>query len=190
MNPLFAPYQPDAHGVPLHDVTIRPATRDDLPATAAQSAQREGGDPAEWSAVHGRKFDDDRQVLLVAEHEGQIIGHAWLTWLTPVADGGRGAPDGWYLSGVVVVPRFRRRGVGRRLTQARVEWVLRRNESVHYVVSARNRASRTLHAELGFREVGHDFVVPGVVFAQADGILCRLDEQVDADVVDLASRRA
>lgn len=190
VNTLFAPYQPDAHGVPLPDVAIRLACRDDLPCTAALAASREGGELAEWAAIHGRQFDDDKRVLLVAEHEGEVIGYAWLSWLTPVADGGRNAPDGWYLSGVVVAPAFRRRGIGRRLTQARIDWVLEREASAHYVVSRSNQASRTLHAELGFSEVSDDFVLPGVVFSNHDGILCRLDARPDAEVIELASRRA
>lgn len=189
VNTLFAPYQPDAHGVPLAGVTIREADADDVAFTGALTASREGGDPAEWAAQHARRLDNDCQALLVAEHEGVIIAYGWLAYLTPGADGGRDAPDGWYLSGVVVAPPFRRRGVGRRLTRARVEWVLERDSSVFYVVSASNLASRTLHAELGFREVTDDFVVPGVVFTKADGILCRLDARPDADVIDLAARR-
>ena len=189
VNTLFAPYQPDAHGVPLEDVTIRNARPDDCVSTGALTAAREGGDPAEWAAQHARRLDSDRQALLVAEHADAMIAYGWLAHLTPVADGGSNAPDGWYLSGVVVAPEFRRRGVGRRLTQARVDWVLEREPSVFYVVSATNRASRTMHAELGFREVTTDFVLPGVVFTRADGILCRLDARPDADVIDLASRR-
>lgn len=189
MNTLFAPFQPDAHGVPLPDVVIRTACRADLPFTAALAARREGGELAEWAAIHGRQFDDERRALLVAEHRGTVIGYAWLAWLTPVADGGRNAPDGWYLSGVVVDPVFRRRGIGRRLTQARIAWVLERADAAFYVVSRSNRASRTLHAELGFREVTDDFVLPGVVFGNDDGLLCRLDERPDADVIDLTSRR-
>lgn len=190
VNTLFAPYAPDAHGVPLPDVVVRTARRDDLPSTAALAAHREGGGLAEWAAMHGRQFDDEARMLMVAEHRGMVIGYAWLAWLTPVADGGRNAPDGWYLSGVVVAPGHRRRGIGRRLTQARIERVLAREPSAHYVVSASNRASRTLHAELGFVEVTDDFVVPGVVFSNHDGILCRLDARPDAEVIDLASRRS
>ena len=67
VNTLFAPFQPDAHGVPLTDVVIRTACRDDLPFTAGLAAQREGAGVAEWTAIHGRQFEDDKRVLLVAE---------------------------------------------------------------------------------------------------------------------------
>ena len=189
MNSLTAPYRPEAHGVPLPDVSIREACRADIELTATLAAHREGGVLSEWSAIHARQFDDDNRALLVAAHSGEVIAYAWFAHLTPVAHGGRNAPDGWYLSGVVVRPEFRRRGVGRRLTQARVDWVLEREPSVHYVVSASNLASRTMHAELGFREITTDFSLPGVVFGKSDGILCRLDTRPDADVIDLASRR-
>ncbi|WP_454226258.1 GNAT family N-acetyltransferase [Propioniciclava flava] len=66
--------------------------------------------------------------------------------------GGRNAPDGWYLSGVVIAPDARRRGLGRRLTQERIDWALERGSAVYYVVAASNWASRALHGELGFEE--------------------------------------
>lgn len=189
MNSLFAPYAPDAHGVPLTDAVVRPAVHDDLVFTAALAALREGGDRADWGAQHQRRFGDPRQKLLVAELDGEIVGFGWLSWLTPVESGGRNAPDGWYLSGVVVAPAFRRRGLGRRLTQARVDWALRQQGVVHYVVAGSNLASRALHASLGFSEVTTDFTLPGTVFGNDDGILCRLEARPDAEVVDLASRR-
>lgn len=189
VNTLFAPYQPDAHGVPLSDALIRRGTREDLAFTGVLSAQREGGVPAEWTAQHQRKFADPTQALFVAEHEGEVIGYGWLAWLDPEAQGGRNAPEGWYLGGVVVAPAFRRRGLGRRLTQARIDWALDRADAVHYVVSASNQASRTLHATLGFAEITTDFRFPGVVFSRDDGILCRLDRRPDARIIDLAAHR-
>lgn len=189
VNALFAPFTPDASGGPLAGVVVRPGVADDLPAIADLAAQRECGDLADRLAVHGRRFADERQRLFVAEHDDAIVGYAWASWLTPVADGGRRAPDGWYLSGIVLAPALRRRGIGRRLTEARVAWVLGHDDHIYYVVSASNGPSRTLHAELGFREISTDFVVPGVVFTNADGILCQLDKRPDADVIDLARRR-
>lgn len=188
MNALFAPFTPDASGSPLAGLVVRPGTSDDLPAIADLAAQRECG-LADWLAVHRRRFADERQRLFVAEHDGAVVGYAWVSWLTPVADGGRRAPDGWYLSGIVVLPALRRRGIGRRLTQARIAWALERTDHVYYVVSASHRASRTLHAELGFSEIATDFLVPSVVFSNSDGILCRVGKPQDAAVIDLASRR-
>jgi len=166
----FAEYQPDAHGVPLPELTVRRAEPADLPACAALMAEREGDDEAAWLdrlqfwALAG-------QQLFVATLPGRVIGCARLSWLTPGADGGRNAPDGWYLNGVVVTPGFRRRGLGRALTLARCRWVWERGGRVHFVVNARNRASMDLHREVGFREVTRDFVLPGVTFTGGEGVL-------------------
>ncbi|HRL50233.1 MAG TPA: GNAT family N-acetyltransferase [Propioniciclava sp.] len=189
MNTLFAPFEPDSSGSPLPEADVRVGVRDDLLRTGALAAQREGGLPADWVAQHERRFDTDGNQLFVVELGHQVIGYGWVSFLTPVDHGGRNAPDGWYLSGVVIAPGSRRRGLGRRLTQKRVDWALARGSAVYYVVSASNRASRALHAELGFEELTDDFRMPGVVFSRDDGLLCRLVSRQDAEVVDLASRR-
>jgi len=189
VNTLFAAFDPDAHGVPLPDVVVRPATHDDLHGCVALAAQREGGSTAEWLGNFERRFDDDSQRLFVACVGDDLVGYGRVAWLTPTADGGHGAPDGWYLSGVVVAPAMRRRGLGLRLTRARVEWVLERTSEVFYAVSASNLASRRLHESLGFRELTRDFSLPGVLFGNSDGMLCRLARRPDADVIDLDSRR-
>lgn len=189
MHTLFAPFEPDAHGIPLPDAVVRAGVRADLPHTGALAAQREGGAPCDWVAQHERRFDTPGNELFVAELDGGIVGYGWVSWLTPVAHGGRNAPDGWYLSGVVITPALRRRGLGRRLTQERIAWALERGGAVHYVVAGSNRASHDLHAALGFTELTDDFCLPGVVFSRADGLLCRLEDRDEATVIDLAARR-
>lgn len=185
---LFAPLAPNDHGTPLPDAVVRVGVRDDLTQTGALAAHREGGLVSTWVARHERRFDADGNALFVVEHAGRIVGYGWVAWLTPVAHGGRNAPDGWYLNGMVIDPALRRRGLGRRLTQKRIDWALRRGEAVHYVVAASNRASRDLHASLGFEEVTDDFRLPGVVFNHDNGLLCRLGHRAEATVTDLRAR--
>lgn len=185
---MLTPFEPEAHGVPLPDTEIRLATADDLVDCARLAARRELGDPDVWALQFRRRLADPRQRLMVAIHRGATAGFAWVAHLTPEADGGHGAPDGWYLSGVVVASEYRRRGLGQRLTQARVEWVLGRASEVFYVVSAHNSASRRLHEAVGFWELTRDFRLPGTVFGDGDGILCRLGrERPAAEVVALTS---
>lgn len=175
VNLYFGSYEPDAHGVPLDDVVLRVATEDDLVACGELVARREGSD-ADAVTERLRHVHDDRdQVVMVADLHGEVVGYARASRLTPVADGGSNAPDGWYLSGLVVAPEYRRRGIGRSLTEARCEWVWERADAVHYVVSGSNRASQDMHASLGFREVTRDFSVPGVVFSHGGGVLCRAE---------------
>ncbi len=170
----FAAYEPDAHGVPLDDMTVRPAEDADLPACAVLMAEREGGDRRVWLErlrywlAHGQR-------VFVAQGAGRVVAYGRLSWLTPGAEGGRNAPDGWYLNGIVVAGGFRRRGLGRALTLARCRWVWDRGERVHFVVNAANRASMDLHREIGFREVTRDFVLPGVTFTGGEGVLFTAD---------------
>lgn len=169
-------YEPDAHGVPLDGVVVRVATPEDLVGCGKLMARREGWDAEAVTERLRNVVDLDDQIVMVAELDSDVIGYARVGYLTPVADGGHGAPDGWYLSGIVVAPEYRRRGIGRMLTQARCDWVWERDEAVHYVVAAVNQASRSLHSSLGFREVTRDFVLPGVVFAgSGGGLLCRAE---------------
>lgn len=191
MNFLTAPYEPDAHGTPLPGVEVRPASGDDMDACGDLAARFSGGDAAEWTGRLTLQLDAPDAMLFVAERGGEVLGYGRVSWLAPASGGGHGAPDGWYLSGVVVSPEHQRRGIGTRLTRARIAWAFERADAVYYVVSAGNRASRLLHNGLGFREVSTDFRLPTMVFGNDDGILCRLGrDDVGATVIDLASRRA
>lgn len=190
VNFLTTSYEPDAHGHPLEGLAVRPATKADMDACGALAARAGGGDAAEWTGRLSLQFDE-HGVIFVAHHEGELVGFARVSWLTPASSGGHGAPDGWYLSGMVVAPEYQRRGIGTRLTEARIAWALERADAVHYVVAASNPASRLLHNRLGFTEISTDFCLPTMVFGNADGILCRLGRDDDeATVIDLASRRA
>lgn len=171
MNLYLARYEPDAHGVPLADVVVREAIDDDLVACGELLAQREGTDADACTTRLRRVSARAGQIVLVACHEGRVVGYAQAGRLTPASDGGHGAPDGWYLSGIVVAPELRRRGIGRALTVARCEWVWHRADRVYYVASDANLASLALHGSLGFREVTRDFTLPGVTFTTGTGVL-------------------
>jgi ribosomal protein S18 acetylase RimI-like enzyme len=89
------------------------------------------------------------------------------------------APNGWYLSGVVVDSECRRAGIGRALTLARVAaWQQLESESrgqhLRYVVNALNRASIALRDSLGFELESKEFLIPGVTFSGGRGLLFRL----------------
>lgn len=189
MHTLFASYEPEAHGVPLTDAVVRPGLPEDVEQTGRLAAYREGEPTERWVGIHHRRVSDEDNCLVVAELAGTVVGFGWASYLRPSEGGGHGAPDGWYLSGVVVDESVRRRGLGLRLTQQRIDCILSHSDEVYYVVAASNRASRDLHATLGFEEVTRDIALPGVVFGAGDGILCRLRRRPDADVIDLGARR-
>jgi ribosomal protein S18 acetylase RimI-like enzyme len=169
--PKFAEFQPDVRGEPLEGVRIREATVEDAGAIAALAVERDGLDPVETLAGVTRELawiaDEGagRKVVFVAEHEGGVIGYGRAAWREySVVDGARGVPDGWYLTGVIVAPAWRRRGVGRALVEARLTFIAERSDRAYYFASARNVVSIAMHEALGFRELARDVVAPGTTF--------------------------
>ena len=85
-----------------------------------------------------------QEVDCVAEMLDAIVGYGLIVRLDP-----GDAPAGFYLGGVVVNPAFRRMGIGRALTQLRIEWVNDQAARLFYFANARNQATIDLHAEFG-----------------------------------------
>lgn len=167
---LTSNYAPDAHGAPLADATVRLVAHADLPACAELIAHASGGEAASWLTRLQYRFDKG-DPLFAAVVDGCVVGFASLTWLDPEETGGRGAPSGWYLSGIGVNQHFQRRGLGRALTQARCAWVWGQGQPVYFAVSASNTASLDLHRELGFRELTREFAITGLSFTDGQGVL-------------------
>lgn len=169
-------------------VAVRPALPGDLSACGSLLARHIGGDPDSYAMLLRRQIDSGT-LIFAAVQSTAVIGFSKLTWLTPEADGGRNAPDGWYLSGILVDSMHRRRGVGWQLTRARCDWVWRVASEAFFVMHPDNRASRLLHARAGFTELTRDFQVPGVTFSDGPGVLFR-SRQGRGAVIDLAARRS
>jgi len=172
---FFEAYAPDSSRPPLVGVTVREGSSADAVAIGRLIAERNRR-PIE-DAVRGVADEIDRlerglteKMFCVAELDGRALGFGRTTML-PCDDieGARGLPRGWYLTGVVVEPEFRRRGVGRALTEFRVNWVAQRADEIFYYTSAANGASIALHAD--YRELTRDFAFPGLTFAGGVGIL-------------------
>lgn len=171
MHRLFADYQPDNHGEPL-STDVRPLATHHIDECVVLAVQRNGGAHDHWAAAFERALGSDDQQAFVAIHDGVVVGYGTAGWLAlSTREGARNAPDGWYLTGVVVEPRYRRRGVGRQLTEARLRWLATRTDRAWYFATAMNRPSLDLHAALGFREVTRDLSVPGVTFTGGTGVL-------------------
>lgn len=168
---LFAPFAPDAHGSSV-DALVRPARADDLAACAELSLNRNGGELDVWFGRLAADLEDPEAYLLVAEVDGVVAGHAAARWLSIDAKLARVVTDGWYLTGLLVDPAYRRRGLGRRLVQARLDWLDARTDCSWFFAAATNPASLALHEPFGFVEVTRDFTVPGVRFAGGQGVLC------------------
>ncbi|HLV21715.1 MAG TPA: GNAT family N-acetyltransferase [Polyangiaceae bacterium] len=178
---LFQAFEPEpAERRGAADVFIRRAAASDAEAIAHIRQERHGGG-LERQLAHSRRWiariaDAPEQLLLVAVLDDEVTGYGYAgLFQPPDAPTLRNmAPGGYYLRGVVVRSSARRRGIGRRLTEARLSWIAERAEIAYYCANAANRATLAMHAEFGFEEVTRDFCYPGVRFEDGSGgiLLC------------------
>ncbi len=178
----FAQYDPNGGEKPkldtARDLTLRPPIRDDVEALARLSWQREGGELDDHrrntQRAVGVSLRSPERVFLVAEHQGAIVGYAKARLHRQAEDEPpNAAPEGWYLSGLVVDETCRRRGVGAALTQARLVRIAEHAPAAYYFANENNQASIKLHARFGFQELTRDFVYPRLTFEGGVGVLYR-----------------
>ena len=118
---------------------------------------------------------EDTCVVVGQSADGKIVGYGKASHVElPAAPPPRCVPAGWYLSGLVVSPAYRRRGIGLALTRSRLDWLAQRASQAWYVANAHNEASIRLHARLGFVEVDRGVNHPAVTFDGGVGVLYRL----------------
>lgn len=174
MGARFADHRPAEHGSPV-PLEVEPLSAPLLDACVALAVDRDGGSADDWRASLERSLGDENRATFVGRTADGVAGYGTVGWFAPrTSDPNSAAPDGWYLLGLVVAPRYRRRGVGRALTAARLRWASGRADRVWYFVSSANPASIDLHAGFGFRLVDAPVEVPGVTFT-ASGQLWALD---------------
>jgi aminoglycoside 6'-N-acetyltransferase I len=162
----------------LAELAIRPAREEDTDALGRISADREGGDVQAHRATFRRSLENPEagrsRLILVAELGSDIVGFGKVRYVSEEHGAGVGAtPEGWYLTGVVVDLRVRRRGVGARLTAERLKWIAERSCEAYYFANVRNRVSIELHRSFGFAEVARGAEFAGVSFVGGEGILFR-----------------
>lgn len=103
----------------------------------------------------------DPACVFVAQIGHHLVGFGRARQLEHARDGlPLSLPEGWYLTGVIVDPDWRRRGLGEVLTAARLDWLRRRTDAAYYVASRQNRASIALHKRFGFHEIARGFDYP------------------------------
>jgi ribosomal protein S18 acetylase RimI-like enzyme len=189
--PSFAEYRPrDRGGETPENLVVRMATEADCATIVAIERERDAETNLERAFARCQvHVADDGVCLLVAEAGGETCGFARAAWFEPPEDApADGAPAGWYLFGVIVRDRWRRRGIGALLTETRLAWIAERADEAYYFANALNRASLDLHERLGFRELTRSFTFPGASFQGGTGVLSRIDLGYRRAADDVGSR--
>jgi len=142
---------------PERTFTVRPATREDMPAVVGiynwainqtfatiDSEPLSAEEAAEWWDTHARQ----RTITLVAEEDGDVIG--WARLLPWRQRGFEVVEDLVYVD-----PLYLKKGVGRELLARLIEAARGTGcRTIVASVAADNRAGLRLHQSLGFEVVG------------------------------------
>ncbi|GAA1132758.1 hypothetical protein GCM10009630_33480 [Kribbella jejuensis] len=119
-------------------------------------------------------LQDPEKYTVVAEVGGEIAGYALvLGHKVSPDDPPTTAPDGYYLIGLIVAPKWRRRGIGDLLTIERMRWVAERAYEVYYFANLQNGATLDLHQRFGFTEVTREFTFPNAPLKPGTCVLLR-----------------
>lgn len=168
----YAQYDPMSRREPITAV-LRDAAPSDLDALSAIELTAVTRTRDDWATMIEKAQTDEDRLLLVADADGELAGFAQAHFLPQHA--ADQAPAGYYLTGVTVLPAFRRGGLGRTFTAARLDWIRGRAAAAWYFAASANAVSIHLHDQFGFEEVRRAPRIQGVSFESGEGVLFRAD---------------
>jgi len=160
---------------PPPGLVISEATVQDVAGCVALAALASEGTNVGWSELFRHNIERADRYLVVARVGDELVGYGRTAWFEPDSDApANAAPAGYYLIGLVVDPRWRRRGVASAIIRARLAWVAKRASEAWYFADVGNRASIELHERAGFSTVTDDFWFPTVTDGDGSYLLGRV----------------
>jgi len=175
--PNFAAFDPAGRREPRTDLDYSLGSHGDRATVAALAYAVYGGSISQWHARLERALTRDRICLVIARHHGIAIGYGKADHRQPVT-AEDAAPEGCYLTGVVVLPTWRRHGIGSELTLRLRDWIWQHEEHAWSVTNHQNMASVAMHERLGFKPVDQAASYLGIDFEGGLGILLRAHRPV------------
>jgi ribosomal protein S18 acetylase RimI-like enzyme len=139
-----------AGGTPEGAARIESLTMGDVASAVELATRVLRVNPGDRGEQFASDITDDSRQMFVAKANGRVIAYGRVAEMA-ADEAGPGTPAGCYLSGVLVEPAWRRRGIAAALTRARLRWVFARTDETFYVAGADNIAPLHLHAALGFQ---------------------------------------
>lgn len=137
------------------EIVVRDAESTDITACALLISHHLLDDLEEWKSRFERDLANPQRQFLVATVDHSVVGYGHTTFHPgQVEDEIESGPTGYFLSGLLVSPAHRRRGLGRLLTTARIDGLRQMTDVVYYRADPDNQATIDLHARLGFKEIG------------------------------------
>jgi predicted N-acetyltransferase YhbS len=115
--------------VPEAAVRIESLTKADVVSAVELAVRVLHVKPGDRGEQFAADIADDRRQMFVAKANGRVVAYGRVIELA-ADEAGPEAPAGYYLSGVLVEPAWRRRGIALALTRARLRWVFARADEV------------------------------------------------------------
>ena len=141
--------------VKMGETLIRNASPSDLDACALLISNHESGVFEDWRSRFELDLVNPQRQFLVATIDDLVIAYGHTTFHARISESEVNADlSGYFLSGLLVSPGHRRRGVGRHLTIARIDVLRQVTDMIYYRPEPDNQATIDMHSELGFREIG------------------------------------
>lgn len=135
-------------------MVIREAVYDDVRACAQLIAAHESDDVDAWQRRFEAAFKDVNRSFIVALAGEEVVGYGHTALHVRADDSDHDAtPTGYFLSGLLVSPEYRRHRIGTRLTIARLEMLRGLTDVVYYVADPENIATIEMHTRLGFNQL-------------------------------------